>query len=184
MTIFDGGWEPHNTTELTYCGAVVNLPYHFVSGPMSDIEAFNYPLFNEISGKLRDVGLNVFNPAPVRDDVAAAYNPQTEEELYKLTLRECMRWLLDPNCEAIVVLPNWRDSSGSRLETFAAWTVGLPLFSFSEHDGMVILTQEDWTYDETDRPTRAAKSGKGYSLRRDSKGSQNAGIEGVPEGLR
>lgn len=105
----------------------------FLCGPMSGLPDYNYPLFHDVTYKLREQGYLVENPA----ENAATIRPG---DLHKATyMRMSIAQLLgtdrilgnaivsSPMCEMVVVLPGWQDSLGAMAEVSLAWAIGLPV---------------------------------------------------------
>lgn len=92
----------------------------YLSGPMRGHPESNYPLFHEIEEALnfsdieKNYPIEILNPARSFDgnrdlDLGAYFNAD-------------LRMILD--CDALVLLPGWRDSEGARLEVSVAKTLG------------------------------------------------------------
>lgn len=79
----------------------------YVAGPMSGYPESNYPLFHEVSARLRGAGYEVVNPAEV--------SLEREGKVHYLDfLREDLVQML--TCFGICVLPDWWESTGARNE--------------------------------------------------------------------
>lgn len=87
----------------------------YLSGPMTGLPDYNYPAFNEAARKLRAHGHDVFNPAEAFEG-----NQSLTWDEY---LRADIKAIFD--CDAIQVLPGWRDSVGARLEVILGLALGL-----------------------------------------------------------
>ncbi len=99
----------------------------YLAGPMTGIPHFNFPLFNAVADKLREMGHNVFNPAE-RDNERhgidiSADNPTGDPALatkqHGFSLREALAEDLEYIClqaNAICMLPGWEGSSGAVAE--------------------------------------------------------------------
>jgi len=89
----------------------------YVAGPMTGIEALNFPAFHAETARLRALGHEVINPAEVNPDPAAKWI-------------DCMRMdikvLVD--CDAIQMLNGWTGSKGACLEYQIATALGLQVF--------------------------------------------------------
>lgn len=100
-------------------------PKIYLSGPMTGIEDYNYPLFNSSAEVLRSYGYLVSNPAEHFNGA---------QDLPKETyMREDIKSLLD--CEIVVTLPNWQDSHGAQLEVEVARACGIPVVDL--HDFLI-----------------------------------------------
>ena len=86
----------------------------YIAGPMSGIEAFNYPAFNAEASRLRALGYHVENPAtnPAQSDWAGY-------------MRVAIRQML--TCDMVVLLPGWEASRGACIETHLAMDLGIPV---------------------------------------------------------
>lgn len=96
---------------------------------MSGIHAGNFPLFNRVARLLRDRGYEVFNPAE-NDDGGVR---ESREYYMRLDIPALL------TCEAIVLLPGWRQSRGASLEVWMAIDLGMPLLQYVIADGEIIL---------------------------------------------
>ena len=90
----------------------------YLSGPMTGLPEYNYPLFREVAGELREAGHRVYNPAefphkgdpkdfPIRKAFAA----------YAAFI--CLE------ADTIVLLPGWQASKGVLAEKALAENCGL-----------------------------------------------------------
>jgi len=86
----------------------------YLSGPMSGMPEFNFPLFNVEAAELRRLGYAVVNPVDINPDHSTPWSA---------CLREDLRALLD--CDAVAVLPGWEKSRGATLEVFVATQLGM-----------------------------------------------------------
>jgi hypothetical protein len=93
----------------------------YVSGPMTGVEHFNYPLFAKVSAGLRALGHEVLNPAELDDPDAP---PGTYS--WEWYLKRDLKAMLD--YDAVVLLPNWRKSRGARLECSVAEQLNMPTY--------------------------------------------------------
>ncbi len=79
----------------------------YLSGPMTGVTDCNYPMFNQVAGKLRAAGLEVRNPAEhYGGDKGLARHKYLALDVLTL-IREC---------RGIVFLPGWMGADGARLE--------------------------------------------------------------------
>lgn len=77
----------------------------YIAGPMTGIEAFNYPAFNAEAARLRTLGYEVENPA---ENPAPACG--TWAGYMRLALSQMLR------CDVVALLPGWAGSKGARIE--------------------------------------------------------------------
>ena len=92
----------------------------YISGPMTGKPDLNEPLFRSTEERLRELGHTVFNP----------HNVQLQPS-YRDYLAVDLAWICE-NADALVVLPGWTDSPGSRVEGALADAIGIPRFTMSQ----------------------------------------------------
>lgn len=91
----------------------------YLAGPMTGIDQFNFPAFHDKAEELRELGIEVSNPAENhggRTDLPLA-------EYFKVDLPQVC------DADAIVVLPGWETSRGARIEVDLARHLGKPVLS-------------------------------------------------------
>lgn len=84
----------------------------YVSGPMTGIPEYNYPLFTKVTDNFRNQGFTVLSPHEIEgsaDDVATG---NTKPWQYYMT--RALRMQLQ--CDAWVGLPGWWRSKGAKRE--------------------------------------------------------------------
>jgi hypothetical protein len=91
----------------------------YLSGPMTGIENFNFPLFHHVAKLFRALGTEVVNPAE---------NGFTEEKSWAHYMRADIKQLVD--CNVICLLPGWERSRGSTLELFIATQLGMEVMHY------------------------------------------------------
>lgn len=92
--------------------------FHFyLSGPMTGLPDYNRPAFDEAAKTLRQDGYTVFSPAEVgsRDQIM-------NRSWY---MRKDIQALL--HSDAVMMLPDWEQSEGARLEFEIAKQLELPI---------------------------------------------------------
>ncbi len=94
----------------------------YLSGPMTGYPEYNYPLFNKTAEYIRSYGYPVFNPAECFDG-----DTSLPKETY---MREDIKAVLE--CEMVVTLPGWQESSGALLEVEVARACGIPVIDLQE----------------------------------------------------
>lgn len=82
----------------------------YVAGPMTGIENFNYPAFNEAAEYLRSVGYKVLNPTLDRKSPAEDPPGMTWVDYMRAAI------VMVAKADGIALLPNWRKSRGAQLE--------------------------------------------------------------------
>lgn len=99
----------------------------YISGPMSGIPEHNFPLFNDVTRKLRNAGHIVYNPAE-------HFSGRTDlpRERY---MAEDFRKLLevasaDTAVKGVVMLPGWENSRGAIAEVACAQELALQFFEW------------------------------------------------------
>lgn len=89
----------------------------YISGPMTGVPEHNFPAFHAAAERLRRAGYTVVNPAE-----NFAGRTDLSRELY---MRLDVGLLA--TCDAVAMLPGWRDSRGARVEYLLAREMGLEL---------------------------------------------------------
>lgn len=92
----------------------------YLSGPMSGIEDYNFPLFISETKRLRDLGYIIENP--VENEV----NGEDWQACMRADICQLMR------CDAIAMLPGWFTSKGVNVEYALAVTLGFKVFNAHE----------------------------------------------------
>lgn len=97
----------------------------FISGPMSGLPDFNYPLFHEVGRYLDGLGVRFLSPA--HDLTGAEILPPEPEfaKPWEHYMRESIKKLMD--CDRILMLPGWSNSEGAWLERDLAKNLGMPI---------------------------------------------------------
>lgn len=100
----------------------------YISGPMSNLPAFNYPAFERAAAHYRSLG----------HDVLSAHEVPHQEpngEIGSLPWSEYLRGDLIAmlqHCDRIVMLPGWQSSKGATLERQVALALGFEISYHSE----------------------------------------------------
>jgi nucleoside 2-deoxyribosyltransferase len=105
----------------------------YLAGPMTGIEHFNFPAFDEAADLLRDAGHTVFNPAD--NDRLHGFegigtsgsldDPEFEGFNLRFALKQDLSWICD-HADAIALLPKWQNSKGASAEVALANALGIP----------------------------------------------------------
>jgi hypothetical protein len=98
----------------------------YLAGPMTGYEGFNFPAFRAATARLRGLGIDVRSPHEWDEDENGGRAPTIgEAKPWSYYLRRDLHLLLE--CEAVAVLPGWRDSKGATLEVHVASALGMPV---------------------------------------------------------
>ena len=92
---------------------------YYLSGPMTGIENHNFPLFNQVAENLRQCHHDIVNPAELGEMPEPTGKP-TDWYWY---LKRDIKAMID--CDAVILLPNWNESRGARLEVHVAHQLDL-----------------------------------------------------------
>lgn len=104
----------------------LNADYlYYISGPMTGKKDYNYPLFNEVTHRMRDSGYRVVNPV----ETCAHLGVNRPANLY---LRRDIQALC--NCDAILMLPEWEFSHGAFLEFTVARGLSMPAYYWRDSE--------------------------------------------------
>ena len=85
----------------------------FLSGPMTGIADFNFPLFNKVAKIYRERGWEVVNPV----DICRKFKKErvlADKAVFDAMIAEQQE--AERTCNAILLLPGWENSRGVRLE--------------------------------------------------------------------
>lgn len=80
----------------------------YLSGPMTGIKDYNFPLFNAEAKRLRALGWDIANPA----------ENGNEGKPWHMCLRKDLAQL--STCDYLFLLPGWMNSEGAHLEVMVA----------------------------------------------------------------
>ncbi len=97
----------------------------YIAGPMTGIEEFNFPAFQTAAGELYAMGVG-----HVKHTGHGTPPSPTEAKPWETYLRDALRYML--SCNAVVVLPGWRESRGARLEVYVALELGMPVVEYPD----------------------------------------------------
>lgn len=89
----------------------------YISGPMSGINRFNFPLFNRTAVRLRNMRWEVVNPVEVNPDTSTCWLDCIAADLKAMV-----------DCTAICLLPGWEKSFGAQIEHLAAQKMGMTVY--------------------------------------------------------
>jgi predicted phosphoribosyltransferase len=97
---------------------------YYIAGPMSGIHKYNFPAFRACAAKLRALGLEVVSPHELDE---AEGRKDGEVESWEYYLRRDLRVMME-RCTDVVVLVDWAQSRGARLEVAVARQLGMPVW--------------------------------------------------------
>lgn len=101
------------------------IPLIYLTGPMTGIAEYNYPLFHRAAHSLRQQGFATVNPAE---------NGLPPNAPWASHMRRDLHALLD--CQGVATLPGWEASKGAALEVSIARAMGMPVRSVDEWLGV------------------------------------------------
>lgn len=104
-------------------------PVVYVSGPMTDIDEYNFPAFREATAELRKRGFEVISPHEL--DEAEGTLPEPTEPYgpeYLNYLERDIQHVV--KAAAIVALPGWNKSRGAKFECYVAAGLDRPVFRY------------------------------------------------------
>lgn len=111
----------------------------YISGPMTGIPEYNFPMFEHITKALRSAGEKVFSP----HEVVHPDNGELGSLPWEEYIRKDLQMMLD-NCNAILLLPGWRLSKGATFERLVAVKLNFEVYELQE-DGVVTILSEKIT---------------------------------------
>jgi hypothetical protein len=94
----------------------------YISGPVTGIPEHNKPKFLLAEKMLLSYGCHVFNPTHIEGPI----DPLEGEALWQYYMHFCVRAL--PECEGILMLPDWQNSKGAKWEHRIAEMLGLAVY--------------------------------------------------------
>lgn len=102
----------------------------YLAGPMSSYPDFNFPAFRAATARLRGSGYDVRSPHEWDEAEHGGRAPsEREAKPWSYYLRRDLALLIE--CEAVAVLPGWRESKGASLEVHVAQSLGMPIYDAS-----------------------------------------------------
>ena len=126
----------------------------YLSGPMTGIENYNYPMFNEVAREVRELGHRVINPA----EFYGGHGDRTRQEYMHKSVQALL------NSTNVILLPGWRDSKGCTLEVAIAQEIGLVIQEYVTEEMVeakrreLIAEQEDAALDAQEAETADLES--------------------------
>lgn len=90
----------------------------YLAGPMTGIENYNFPAFNEVAKKYEALGWLVLNPANhLSGNLHARYDQYMRASFHDVL-----------QADAVALLDGWQDSPGATKEACMAAALDLPIF--------------------------------------------------------
>ena len=105
--------------------AVKGIPRGYISGPMTGLPELNFPAFHRAAERWRDRGWAIVNPA----EMECGRTDLPREHYMRRDIRAIIAMSEDEDAEriAVLLLPGWRQSQGSKLEVSIAYACGCEL---------------------------------------------------------
>lgn len=129
---------------------VPNEEFFYLAGPMTGYPAFNYPRFEAVAKRLRNLGYVICTPHELEnnlyyqearasergEEVHLASTGQEGQEL----LRRDVNIVMHPLCIGLIVLEGWEKSHGALIETFigSRWQRQMLLYREDPTFGVVL----------------------------------------------
>lgn len=107
----------------------------YLAGPMTGIENYNYPAFEDACKSLRGYGLRVLSPHEVPWPID--YLTMNQEELWTEMMHRTKE-LIDA-ATGIILLPGWPWSRGALNELEMARDRRLPVVYFNSHQSALVM---------------------------------------------
>jgi hypothetical protein len=125
----DLGKTPHGVMDYKECdlwplGVQTPQPNTmvYISGPVTDMPDLNRPQFRLAQQMLLSAGCSIFNPMHIEGPI----DPLKDDALWSYYMHFCVRAL--PECDSILMLPDWQNSKGAKWEHRIAEMLGLQVF--------------------------------------------------------
>lgn len=100
----------------------------YIAGPMSGKAHHNFPAFDEAAQTLRQLGYRVINPAELTREL-----PGEPGSLpYEVYLRNDLKNMVTEATD-LVLLPDWEDSRGARIEFEVAVILNFRIWLYFNH---------------------------------------------------
>lgn len=97
----------------------------YLAGPMTGLPEYNFPEFDRYCEILRKKNFDIISP----HEIDHGETPETRGSLdYHLYIKEGLKALL--TCDAVILMPGWENSHGSRFEVEVARKCGMNIFLY------------------------------------------------------
>ena len=98
---------------------------HYLAGPMTGYEDYNFPRFHEAARLLREAGFNIVNPAELDEE-----DPDREGKEYTDFMSRDLEIVLHET-DGIIAIDKWWESKGARMEVFVGISMDKPVLHLS-----------------------------------------------------
>jgi hypothetical protein len=105
----------------------------YIAGPMNSVGGnFNFPLFDYVAERLRELNCVVFSPADhAREFIGPLEEIQKLDKkemaaVRKVMLKDEICWIID-NADFVLMLPGWERSTGATAERAVALAIDIPV---------------------------------------------------------
>jgi len=112
----------------------------YIAGPMRGLPEFNFPAFMQAERHLQALGWETRNPAAKDEDagfnVKGTEGADWELEQQGFDVRAAIEWDLLAviwDCDAVILLPGWKQSAGSKAELALARFLDLDVYEYDKH---------------------------------------------------
>lgn len=107
----------------------------YIAGPMRGYPENNFPAFYACEDVLVKAGFTCVNPAKLDDEVNpnARYGSYTKADLAGFMARDIPYVM---QCDAVMLLPGWHNSTGACCEAFMSWMTGGEVYVFDPQNKM------------------------------------------------
>ena len=99
----------------------------YISGPIKNMTDGNLKAFDKAEKQLKEMGYETLNPHKIGEELNIRFFEMGKVPEYEDYLKEDIIQML-AKCDALLVLPGWRNSKGSKLEIANALACGLDVF--------------------------------------------------------
>lgn len=140
----------------------------YISGPITGKGDAAKETFAQAERELRDAGLEPVNPHAqdtVSNSEYESWSPEKREAFYHQALERDIRLLLD--CDAVALLPGWRDSRGAFAEHHVACVTGKRISNVEEFVQEALDRQiEERAHDYSDQEPLGFTPGQRQEIRK------------------